>query len=488
MRSGTEDRATAAMRAIGETVTGAPSLRLPPAAAPRRARPRWPGWRARLTRPGTGAWRLWLAPAAAAVAVVAVAVSLVLARSVSRDSAIPGGSTPAPAGAASLAGVPAYFVALSGAVGWYAYAPATGQAGLSVAGDLVVGSTGTGKRLATVTPPHGFAFNVVTGAADDRTFVVGATALPSAQQSGQANWSETWYRLRISPATASVTQLTRLPVPPVADVTGVSLSPDGTELAVSRQPRSGPVKAARNAGAALTLWSVADGKELRQWSTPKGQVTAGRPSAAFTSAAFDPDALSTSLRWAPDGGELGFAWNGAQVRRLDLDAAASRQRDLVKASTGQFVFGIGDAFARSGMDCDLLGGWSLSRGGQVLTCAGRVTPFSDQPVNVPGGGTERVFTYGPPCPKSAPSHPALIQEQLTGSTGSIAVHLVAQSTACVSATGPGVANLGWISADGSRIIGQLVNPPGGTAQSGLYATGKSTRLPLPEANLAAVAW
>jgi hypothetical protein len=351
---------------------------------------------------------------------------------------------------------------------------------------LVIGSTSTGKRLATLAPA-GLTFNLVTGAADDRTFVVGATAPTSAAHPAPVNWSESWYRLRISPGAVPVTQLTKLPVPPVADVTGASVSPDGTELAVSYQPWSGSVKAPRNAGATMTLWSVADGKELRQWFTPKGQVTAGPPSVTFTPAAADPGALSTTLRWAPDGGALGFAWNGAEVRVLTLAATASRQADLVQASTGQFSVDVGPAYANSPLNCDLAGGWSLSRGAEVLSCAGRFTPAPV--VAAPRvTGPQKVFTPGAPCPKSAPSHPAIIQQQLMGNAASIATHVVAQSAACVSAGGPGVASLGWTSADGSRLLGQLASPPGEAGPYGLYVNGKRTSLPSPAANLATVAW
>jgi hypothetical protein len=209
----TQERAVAAMRAIGDTVTGAPPLRLParaaaaepsqlpgPAPSPRRARPDRlarpprPARPARLSGPAGRAWRLWLVPAAAAVAVVALAVSLALVRSVPKESgASPGTGTSAVPGAGGFAGVPPYYVTLP-AFGWYAYAPATPQA---TAAGLVIGETATGKRLATVPPPHGMTFNVVTGAADDRTFVVGATSYQPGEKTVSTIWSETWYLLRI---------------------------------------------------------------------------------------------------------------------------------------------------------------------------------------------------------------------------------------------------------------------------------------------------
>ena len=102
----TEDRARAAMQAIGDTVRDAPPLELPPGArspdlparrrrgAARRSRraPPQPGPPRRCARPGGAArpgsrgrdrrWRSKLAPVAAAVAVAAVAVALVTIKDV----------------------------------------------------------------------------------------------------------------------------------------------------------------------------------------------------------------------------------------------------------------------------------------------------------------------------------------------------------------------------------------------------------------------
>src|SRR5205807_5542986 len=102
------------------------------------------------------AWRLWLIPAAAALAVVALAVSLALVRSAPKDSAmLPGLRTSASAGPGNSGGVPAYYVTLPplGFV-WYTHAPVTPSPSPQSTG-LVVGETATGKRLATVLPPHG---------------------------------------------------------------------------------------------------------------------------------------------------------------------------------------------------------------------------------------------------------------------------------------------------------------------------------------------
>jgi hypothetical protein len=94
----------------------------------------------------------------AAAAVIALAISLMAVRDIPNRRAVP------PAGPAPAADVPPYNVALQ----------QTGKS-LSSPEGLVVGDTFTGARLATIPPPRGSTFAGVTGAADDRTFVVDTT-------------------------------------------------------------------------------------------------------------------------------------------------------------------------------------------------------------------------------------------------------------------------------------------------------------------------
>ncbi len=161
--STTEDRARAAMRAIGATVSDAPPLPLTSAPAPARAPDeiRLGGRALGLRRPG-GALRppdhgdrrrrrSLLAPVAAAVTVVAVAVALVAVR-----HSPAGGSGPA---AATLpGGVPRYYVAVK---------PADSASGAQ--NTLQVGDALTGKVIATFTSPKDMSFESVSGATDDRT-------------------------------------------------------------------------------------------------------------------------------------------------------------------------------------------------------------------------------------------------------------------------------------------------------------------------------
>jgi len=99
----------------------------------------------------------------------------------------------------------------------------------------VIRDTVTGATVATFQPPPPFdTFEYVTGAADDRTFVLAARNLSN--DLGLAPCGLTrLFRARFNPAGRSVT-LTSLPVPELpatSQVDGIALSPDGTRLAVA---------------------------------------------------------------------------------------------------------------------------------------------------------------------------------------------------------------------------------------------------------------
>jgi hypothetical protein len=479
MTGTTQERAVTAMRAVGDTVTGAPPLRLPPL-----SRPTLAAALTRFTRLGRSAghaWRLWLVPAAAAVAVVAIAVSLVLVRSAPKESAAPPSTAApsAPAGTSGSASVPPYYVTLPAAFGWYAYAPATPQANTHGAAGLVVGETATGKRLATVAEPHDLTFNVVTGAADDRTFVVGATSYQPGEKTVSLYWAETWYLLRISPGTAHVAQLTRLPVPTIPYVTGVALSPDGTELAVASKQFNVLGGSKTVDPPQLSLWSVATGKALRHWGTESGWITASVPAANSRPGPLDTDGMATTLRWTPDGRELAFAWNGTEVRLIDLSSPASGQAGLVQAS--RLRAGIGSGYTPAGaiFTCDAAHGWSLSTGAKTFNCAGSFTPARP--------------AAGPGCGKAAPAHQAIVQ-QIALAGGASEMTTLAQSPACTTGGSRTLgASLGWSSTDGSAVIAMLGDGllfGDATSKYGVYTNNKFTALPaLPSTvSLVWVAW
>jgi hypothetical protein len=211
----TEDRLRAATRAAAATVPlgSAPPLRLPPDPGPGRAGRRR-GWLRAMT------------PLAAAAAVAGVVIaSLVL------TSHTPSDRPSAPAGAArALGSVPPYYVALSN------QAPPVRQA--------VVRATATGAVLATVNLPRPYGtFTFVSGAADDRTFVLAAQrwwAIGSGTRGVPAQQRDNWtrvafFRLRFDPATRTtrLTRLSHLAGPPATLLAGIGVSPDGSRLALA---------------------------------------------------------------------------------------------------------------------------------------------------------------------------------------------------------------------------------------------------------------
>ena len=151
----------------------------------------------------------------------------------------------------------------------------------------------------------------MTGAADDRTFVLDSVQLAPAARSGilvGVTQPRTWYLLRITPGATPVQTLTPLhfPVPDGADINGVALSPDGTKLAVFYQvarngdgfPYSGPFT--------LGIYSVATGAVVRSW-------TGTDPSHGSYAYAWDgPPDPNANLTWTSDGQRLAFAYGNSK--------------------------------------------------------------------------------------------------------------------------------------------------------------------------------
>jgi hypothetical protein len=247
--SSVEDQVRAATRAQADTMREVPPLRLTPG---RETAP-WRGSGARLRR--ARRWKAWVAPVTAAAAVAAIGIALVIVRD------IPNGRVVPPLAAVTHSSVPPYYVALATASGWYAYAPLSGKS-FPPPGNVVVGETLTGKRLATIAPPNGSEFVGVTGAADDRTFVVSTIRIAG---NGTPSHPVTWYLLRIEPGSTPHYRLTRLAIPDMRSwaVQAIALSGSGREIAMTLFP------AKHEAGTPyweLRIYSVATGKLLGSWS------------------------------------------------------------------------------------------------------------------------------------------------------------------------------------------------------------------------------
>jgi hypothetical protein len=240
-----EDRVRAATRARTDLVRDIRPLGLPDELPAR-------GRRSRHARPARDPrrWLTWGAPIAAAALVTALALALVLLRQAPAPQPGPVAPTSASPGPSVI---PRYYVAL-----------VNGSRGAG--SNAVVGDDQTGRTVTVLNPAPGQSFDGVTGAADDRTFVVmndtASTQVPQRNGSRPAPVAA-WYLLRIAPGTAHPAQLTKLPIKPMAaHVSGLALSPDGRELAVMWQ-----TAISTSAATHLAVYSMSSGAVLHAWTT-----------------------------------------------------------------------------------------------------------------------------------------------------------------------------------------------------------------------------
>ena len=302
-----EGKLTAALRETGEEITGAsvPPLILNPPRRPLRA-------------PGNASRRRWLTrltPLAAAAAVAAaIAASLAISATfhgrVQAAGAAAGRSGGAPAGGpGALRKVPSYYVSLTGPSNTYILGGQRAE----------VRATTTGAVLATIRPPRPFgAFTWVSGASDDRTFILAAqrywTILPGNRGAKAQERDDTtptrFFEVNFTPSTRTA-RLTELAIPgkvSTQQLAGVALSPDGTKLALDFR-RS------------IQVITLATGAK-REWLWPRGGWVGN----------FKP--YGRVFSWTADGRKLAFQqWGGkfdntAHVRVLDT----TRPGDILLAT------------------------------------------------------------------------------------------------------------------------------------------------------------
>jgi hypothetical protein len=240
--------------------------------------------------------RRWLIPVAAAAAVLAVVAGTTITSGV----LTPAGSRATSSG---LSGVPRYYVALA------LEGKPKDQKMIAV-----VRETQTGAVVATVAAPQPYVtFAEVTGAANDRTFVL------EAQEAGQPNTTllpaYRFYLLRVNPAGASAAsrvQLTplRLPIPDQTQPVAIALSPDGLLLATITM--TNPV------ATRVIVYNLAT-HVRHTWTDPTCE-TMPCIGGGF---GYAPDILS----WTSDSRELAVDSHGARppntLRLLDVSAPGS---------------------------------------------------------------------------------------------------------------------------------------------------------------------
>ena len=289
----TEERLRAATRAAADTVPpgSAPPLRLPEG-QPGRTR-----WDRRYR------WARAIVPLAAAAAVAAVVIaSLALTSGESGRTGAARGHGPR---AVPIGSAPPYYVALSGLPGQ----PGAAQ----------IRASATGQVLATVTPPRPYrGFTLVSGQADDRTFVLAAqrwwpitsgTRGLTAEQRDNTT-AVVFFRLTFDPRTRTA----RLAALPTAgsvtslDLSGLAVSPSGSKLALIVHP------------AEIRVITLATGR-TQAWIWPH---TAGTWTGKSVSPIWvgNDKPSGAPLSWTADGRTLAFQfWTKSggitEVRLLD---------------------------------------------------------------------------------------------------------------------------------------------------------------------------
>ena len=245
-----------------------------------------------------------MTPLAAAAAVAGVVIASLLLTS----HTPPGGSAGPASGTSALRSVPPYYVAIAGL-------PDTPQ-------HVVIQASATGAVLATVKPPRPYgSFTFVSGAADDRTFVLAAQRwwkVTSGTQGAVAQQRDNttpvvFFRLRFDPRTrtAQLTRLSRVAGPPAEQL--------ARHRGVPRRQQAGP----RPAHAEIRIVTLATGSS-RRWVWP-----GTTPSAGTWVGNAKPG--GQPLSWTADGQILAFQfWTQSggitQVRLLDTTAPGGSLR------------------------------------------------------------------------------------------------------------------------------------------------------------------
>ena len=268
-----EDRLRTATRARADLVSDIRPLDLP---ARERVRPP--------RASGARRWVSWAAPVTAAAVVVALAVTLVSVRQMRSAPAVPAAAQSGSSATSAADTVPAFYADINFRL--IGSGPTT----------LVVGRTGARAASSTVRSPKGQSFVGVTGAADDRTFVVAAEAFP-AQKGAYSGAPVAWYLVRV-PAVGQAAKLTRLSIPAQpkgTQVSGIALAPNAGELAVLFQRN---VWSGKRGPLTLSLYSVSTGKALRTWTQ---QANGPRVGFGWYSGLYS----NTSITWL-NGQQLAF--------------------------------------------------------------------------------------------------------------------------------------------------------------------------------------
>jgi hypothetical protein len=390
--------------------------------------------------------RKLLAGLGAAAAVAAVAAGTV--------ASAPSTPSQAPAASAASQRIPPYYVAIT----WSAPGSAKQIA--------VVRSTQTGTVIARIQAPRPF-INIVgvTGAADDRTFVLAAASWPQTRDPATR-----FYLLRIAPTAGRAAERTRLtPLPAVlpgnnASVAAMAVSPDGTSLAVVSTLTAGGYTIGH-----ISVYNLVTGAR-RVWTNQ------GCPDACINTTPGAYSIVMNGISWTADGRQLGFARitvaGRDQFRLLDVDASgdsllADSQPVTLRASPGVLKGAVpSGALWRS---------WQMTPDGRSIIIDAAEIPYVRCSPPRPGGGH---------CPGPQPP-PTLLR--YSARTGALQADLGVQVPDPLT----GSVQAAWTSPGGSTILvirfrddGLYTNT---RTRAGLLHDGHYTAIPW-SAQILSAAW
>jgi hypothetical protein len=413
----TEERLRAAARAAAATVPpgSAPSLRLPDEPVGQRGRAHGDQHRR--------GWLRAMTPLAAAAAVAGVVIASLLLTSPTP----PGGAAGPASGTSALRSVPPYYVAIAGQPDSPEHA--------------VIQASATGAVLATVKPPRPYgSFTFVSGAADDRTFILAAqrwwpitsgTGAPAAQNRDNTT-PVVFFRLRFDPRTGAtqLTRLSRVAGPQSEQLAGIGVSPDGSRLALALHT------------AEIKVVTLATGSS-RRWvwpgTTPSGGTWVGNAKPG-----------GQPLSWAADGRILAFQfWTQSggitQVRLLDTTSPGGSLR-----ATRAAVSFVGHGRPKTGP----IGNSIITPDGtKIVTVASRTR-----------GGRPGVMEFSVRTGQPVVPSP-------TGNTTSL-----------------GPWDVFWADSSGRTLIVAAQAGPSGPPLTGVLRDGRFTPLPAAQADTTNVAW
>ena len=378
---------------------------------------------------GAGGRRTGRRLLAAAAAAAGVAAIIAAAALVANWPAVHGRSSAPASAAATAQGVPRYYLVVE------PNGPVFNSPDYASVRDAV-----TGETLATIRPPKPYVqFTSVTGAADDRTFVLTAQSATASN----ANTRIGFFEARFNPADNKLTlsPLALRGIPGALYVAGAALSPDGSQLAVASQTGQG----------------LGGDAQIAVYSLPGGAVRVWRAVGSFEITGGD------LLTWS-SAGTLAFSWDGS-ARQTTTPAGSSEPSFgfwllNTRDSGGTLFKHSRQPFCSMGDDSNLAYAGYLAPDGRTVVIPVPTVVSVGQRLQCP---RVSVPTY------SAPAGSVL--ERFSATTGR------ALGVVATPASDAVVGDIWWSNPSGSVLVVNASARRGGADRFGVLSRGKFTPIP-----------